>query len=257
MLTKGIRSGFRVFMAKSQYTDSITGDIICDIRIYNNKIVDFGSLRPVSRYGQTNLHTNSGKYSSTAILGKGTYTQDYAPSNKITMSKFTISFWMNILSFDSSKHWLGLSFDTDIRYHFVLINSNSQSCFMFNNIGSSSIFTSSYITTPFTARNTWNHVGITYNGSTYTMYLNGNSFLSCNYSRTPKNFVELLILPNENNILYDDIVFINNQCLWTSNFTPPNYFLTGDKKVNRLKFKQIIYPSPISRGDYFDKAFIY
>ena len=58
----------------------------------------------------------------------------------------------------------------------------------------------------------------------------------------------------------DDLVFINNQCLWpgTGSFTVPNYFLTGDHpSPKKLLSRNIIYPAPKSLGDYFDKAIIY
>ena len=254
MLTKGIRSGFSCIMAKSQYTDSITGNVLVNIRSIDNKIVNLGSAIPIKPYKNTSISTGA-KYSNKGITSSTSNTYFFY-DNSIDLNTFTLSWWQNILSDDTV--WDGISIQNKtISFCFIARGSNSQTSISIeqHNPSWSGIMYKDNTSIP--SNNTWYHYAATYDGSNYKFYRNGVLLVTATYDKVGKlDGFALRILSSAYHSIFDDVVLIKDQVLWTGNFTPPDYLLTGDKKIPRKLQSRMLY-YPVRYGDYFDKAFIY
>ena len=109
----------------------------------------------------------------------------------------------------------------------------------------------------------WNHFAITHNNGTLYLFVNGSLIHTCstlNISITNEslNFLNVGYSRDmTNNSHINDICIIYNQCLWTSNFDVPNYYLTGDHELpHRILSSQVAYPKT-RNGDYFEQAYLF
>ena len=256
----------------SQYKDQITGNVLCDIRFDTNKLIDVSNY-PIKQYMKPHVSSSYKKFSDNSmVLTLGTYTYFYKNIfSSFNTKNFTISFWSNLVN--ATNHnttgapnwWTGMSFigGPNSAFH-IAIDEKGGTTTSYTNIklDNNNTRTPFGMTNSMVSINTWHHYAITYNGSNYKMYQNGS--LIINGSST-------LALPSLNYIMFvcgsgvasgtiqcfDDFVLINNQILWTSNFTVPNYYLTGDHDIHKLSNKHILRNNSTDLNDYFDKAFIY
>ena len=176
----------------------------------------------------------------------------------IDLNIFTLSWWQNTLSNDVNDGWDGIAIQNQtVRFHVLTRQGNkpginiSQYTPSWNGLAGNS-------STSAPSNNTWYHYAFIYDGTTYKVYRNGTLLLSSAYSKIG-NLDAFTLVNTVNPIghsIFDDIVLIKDQILWTSNFTPPNYLLTGDKEIpKKLQSRMLYYP--VRYGDYFDKAFLY
>ena len=284
-------------MAKSQYTDSITGDVILDTRVINSKIYNVASK--VNRIINYNvLYPNeisfvAGKYSTNCVRIGNNKAANQQKGNQIgfyssAMSNvYTISFWSKCLTFPSSISSSETSKGIYNMLWFNAINTSGSHILDGNvklyalwkygsgikrnyheiQISQSNInnYSDNLLETP----ETWYHYAITVNNGTIKVYRNGVQTLTStsNYlKQQPGQLYNWFALGNQNDtkeavnlwIQFDDFVVIDKQVLWTSNFTVPNYLLTGDHELpKKIKRKSVMHPALNYRGDYFDKAIIY
>ena len=240
-------------MAKSQYTDSITGEVLVDIRYIDGRILDLSKYIPSSITNSFKTNNNT-KFSAKSIYDSGDIYFTSSPS----FTSFTLSWWQNIL--DRSKAaWYGMWVANIQQVIHLLPSYGNNSCMIGGPkkpwTGEKSVFGNPPNT------NTWYHYAAVYNQPTFKFYINGNLQLSLDYNFSGKitqlKFQDITRTDGTCYSMCDDIVLILNQALWTSNFTVPNYLLTGDKEIpNKIRNKQILYPRK-QFGDYFDKAIIY
>ena len=259
MLTKGFHSGFSCYMAKSQYTDSIAGEVLVDIRTVNDKIINFGSI--VHKALHPNYKNTFSSHSSTKYSQKGISLNKKGPwflyNNYPNLQKFTLSWWQNIQVYNNS--WTGISIEnTTARYHFCVEDTSGGAIVSAINIMDTINLTSlSFVkNTSIPSNNTWYHYAVTFDGTSYKMYRNGSLLITDNYSIAIGNMYYICVQATKDDVIFDDICLIKDQVLWTCNFTPPDYLLTGDKTIpKKLQSRMLYYPARY--GDYFDKAFIY
>ena len=241
---------------KSQYTDNITGDVIVDLRSVDDKIINFGSVIPI--ISPKNMYTSTNtKYSNKGIAANSGLYYD----ESIDLNIFTFSWWQNILSNDnSSSSWDGVVlYNNTIGFHFLVRYNNSRIATNFAQYTPSwRSLADNYTNSP-ASNNTWCHYAITFDGSSYKFYRNGNLMVTTTYNKVGAFYGVAIVTTNSNPIghsIFDDVCLIKDQVLWTTTFDPPNYLLTGDKELpKKIKTRQLMYPPRI--GDYFDKAYLY
>ena len=271
-------------MAKSQYTDSITGEVLSDIRVIDDKVVDFSGYNKGRSFWQssTSISSSYNKFSNKSIYLEMNNTNvaaswDYykpAINSILNKKKFTVSFWYNPIYIPShSTTYIGNFYSAlvlhGVNWTFYIAidqaggsNSSYRDLMLDDTTSGTTKRTKLGSTSSMVTLNTWHHYAATYNGSTYKMYEDGNQIISTNSTLAPGNIdhIHFIIGPASAAIgskaAVDDVVIISNQILWTSNFTPPNYFLTGDKDTHRISNKHIIQPTR-NANDYFDKAYLY
>ena len=267
-----------VFLMKSQYTDSITGDIIIDLRSINKKFIDCNSLRTGSRITSksfpsiTNLESSISKYSSSgiSIYSKGGISIGFGiPS--IEINNFTLSYWAydftSLYSYSSPWGHVGIKLNLNSSDYYIWFQHNVSTSSGINvefRSGSTISHNKSGVST---ITNTWNHYALCRSGTTYYVFRNGSLIKTINYtSYLTKQLIAIYLsapavngtFPVDIKTCFDDIVLINNQALWTSAFNVPNTFLTGEYELpKRFKNKSVLYSKYPCKGDYFDKAYLY
>ena len=275
MLTKGFYSGF-LYMAKSQYTDSIDPNNIL-LREYNigDKLYAESSYKiTYNKFRDTPILENGGKYwnKQYRIYNSGDFGRTFlynintANSNNFN-NKLTISCWVKYLDEFTNETNGGIqliSFNNttnfELRLGNILVAAGKKLATQIyqNSAWGNWRFSSSSLPD----KNTWYHVGCTLENRVYKTYLNGQLVITNNdlqYDFATNNIYQLSYYNNYvDNFYIEDLTVIMNQLLWTSNFTVPNYLLLGDKELpNRIYNKNKSYPSSKCIGDYFDKAFLY
>ena len=290
MSSKVFRTIAYYIMTKSQYTDNITGDVLVDLRGLDNKyIVDMTSYTFLRKSNLgSEFSISSGKFSDKCLsfpmtsAGSGiTNFSVYFEKSVLLGYKYTISFWLKATQLPSlnsgqngSYAYTGSIFvydDNGPNWFFAANNiaKNSGSFYKLatgynNNWTNEATVNHSSVALNF---GTFEHYALIVDNTNIKVYKNGTLLTSINTlssaHNTKKLSINLLNQINTNigisnaNCYLDDLVIINNQLLWTSNFTVPNYYLTGDHTINRLYKRSILFPTPSSNNDYFDKAFIY
>lgn len=285
-------------MAKSQYTDSIDySKVVLDIRSDGDRFINFKYKdHPIKMnyYTANNVSISSNyKFSTNSLKLTKFDTIDSSISfnicNYSISNFFTLSWWMKTYSSITSATPSGYNLkvpyilisqkeyltDTSVKQfrsiepYYCNSNSSAHACIQSGVNGTSWDWNTNTITNITPILNSWVHYAIIVNGVNTYLYRNGTLLLSNNkaaaqYSTSYKiAYIVFSISYNISTNAYielDDIVLIDGQNLWTSNFTAPNYFLTGDRDLEdpkRFSNKCIIYPRPTDLNDYFDKAFIY
>lgn len=274
MSTKGLNGSF---LMKSQYTDSITGEIIVDLRSINKKFIDCNSLRTGSRINgksfpsSTNLETSVSKYSSSSLsLHSKTEIYILFVISPVELNNFTLSYWAydftSLHSYSSPWTHVGIRLGLSNNSCIWLEHNASISASINLEMKSEGSITNHISGNP-TIINTWNHYALSRNGTTYYIFRNGNLIKTISYtSSLPNPLTNIMIyapsvqgtFPVDIKTCFDDIVLINNQVLWTSTFSVPNTFLTGEYELpKKFKNKSVLYSKYTYNGDYFDKAILY
>ena len=187
--------------------------------------------------------------------------------NKIQLNgDFTVSYWIkNKVSSYGIAMGMGVVYSTGRAYNGIPRgNWNVTYCDLIAaQFNSSPQDSRNMVQAYYISDNTWSHIAIVRSGNTTSQYINGikRNAISTFYSG---NFSGLYVyFWNTENIsgaymLIDDIVFIKDQALWTSNFTVPNNYLLGSDSIafpKRFSRKYIYLVNGSS--DYFDKAYLY
>ena len=272
-------------MAKSQYTDSITGEVLYDMRTLNSKFYDLAKT-PINRITSTNLSNISissvQKFSNNTLKYDNFDNRSTLYSYKIfkKYSKITVSYWsycdQKNTSFDYTDYWhypksgwcifgnsetIGISsYNANFEQSGQLIPQTQ----FYNTSGASNWYNSGNTNFKYTL-NTWHHNSLTWDGSTVKRWFDGyfiTSFsLNINEMFNSVSNTELYMRLDGMNVstYFDDIVIIGDQILWNSDFSSnlPNYYLTGDHVDKKISNKNILFPIPTDRNDYFDKAYLY
>lgn len=277
MSTKGLNRGFLM-------SYNITGDLLLNLRSINGKLyncTDKNLYKSISTFSSLDSYTT--KLSQHSIFPSRIKTafKVYFKKPKTlpsAPSKYTLSFWMyqktsifNISNFNYTGAGLsseerftskpsgcacrmaihtgakaGIFFQQADMFEYDVSNPNTIH-YIFN------IFTSG-IEEPI---NQWTHYAFVRDNNTTYIFRNGNII----YTR-PINYTPAVYGPTYLNIYecdsaefyLDDIVYIENQALWTSNFTVPNEYITGPYTGTLSKRKSVI---PEYNPLYQDKAFLY
>ena len=276
MSAKGIYSVYLYNM--SQYKDSITGRVIYDIRFYDDFGYTFGEklrYRSFQRVNNTNQPTynlinETTKFSSKCLCLQNAacafYTINSLDSAFLNTSLYTLSFWVYIVRYDTTSAPGCIEFDfaaaspTPIIMH-RLVSEHTRKIYYEKNGYGGFALSNTLLST-----GTWHHVAFVRNGTSYKAFADGNRIIDTSTTNYPVNLKSLYI----NNFSYnssiiprmylDDIVVIGNQALWSSNFTVPNNYLTGDHDLptsKRLASKNIIKLNSMVYSNYFDKAYLY
>jgi len=98
----------------------------------------------------------------------------------------------------------------------------------------------------------WNHIAITRNGNTFRLFYNGIKYFEA--SRSDAKWRNNLVLGGPYcDQWFDDLVAIQGDCLWTSNFTPPtSYLLDNEYKMPDESIKKYnVMCSNIDRDKLF------
>ena len=267
-------------MAKSQYTDSITGTVLMDFRVVDNKFMNLSdyviTLKFTIQPGETNINASinnispfSGEIGSLCCYTA--YSLAVYLNNSINTNDLTVSFWINQSAWNDMFSAYPVSFS-----HIIYDNSKEYRHPFY--ITKNTVYVDSCYSDPSyiqdwalnkkistRSNNTWYHVGIVKKNYVYNVYIDGNFIGSHSYSSNYTGKIKSISWVASNGTpvgtkyysYMTDYVMIANQALWDGNFTPPNYYLTGDHDINKLSPKRIIYPVQNDRNDYFDKAFIY
>ena len=232
----------------------ITGEVPIDIRGIDNKIINLGSVIPTRIAKNTNISSNT-KFSDKIAATNASTTYD---NSSIYLNTFTLSWWANILSNDTGDGWDGICFTNEtISFYFLLRQANRGqfNCVFYNNSGQA---LKNIKINSSTTNGVWYHYAIIYDGSNFKVYKNGSLIADFQYSNigTLKNFSFYSLINPIGHCIFDDVVLIKDQILWTENFDPPNCLLTGIKKLpKKIYSRQLHYPSRV--GDYFDQAYLY
>ena len=253
-------------MAKSQYTDSITGRVVCNIKEINNKIYNIADYRFSASGAKVNNFPSgqAGKYSPSAIrlndYGSTTEQLPFVPFIYPASTKFTISYWCKPMYISSNTGILSL-YGSYNGIYLVLSTGGRKTGFQLVNNGS---FSSWYTANNSISTGTWYHLACTIDGKSVKTYLNGtnvvNATLNQDFSYSYGNsHLSFNFNTRSNETYFDDIVVIADQIVWTSNFTVPDYLLLGDVNTDKkTNYKYQIYPNiTTSRSTYFDKIYLY
>ena len=258
----------------SQYKDSITGQIVANLKVYNNKLLDLSPCKIVA---------NSTQFDS-LIKGEGKFTNDSAfylagsnsktgPENNMYLckildnasTKFTISFWLKrINSGDGYSATGGINW-CDQNFHYtccLYFNFNNGNHWLSTQLSNGSWPTASSRNYTFN-NNTYYHIGFTYDSSIGAkIYINGtlhNTYTTAtSLSSSLSKYIRLRLFDSKGiNTYIDDYVVIADQVLWNDNFTVPNYYLLGDVEIpDKIKKSDTVFPTMYA-GDEFEQIFLY
>ena len=263
----------------SQYKDQITGDVILDARVINGKLINNNERVYFNSNNYGNVFIENGPTSSNFIpdtvlklqMGSLPYVM-LKNLEKFTQDKYTISCWVwmnNLIDDPNCVYGFNISANT---YNISDTSGYPQyrfyNFFSYNTAGKARIqeiqwitpdnngtFSSEYFSSSTIPIKQWVHVAFVKNGTNVNCYINGTLYLSApsSFNLKDKYLSNITIYcwdytssgksPSTYFYYIDDIVFIKDQALWTSNFTPPNNYLTGDRNTN-IKTEQILYPEP-------------
>ena len=200
-----------VFYCMSQYKDQITGDIIWNLRVKDSKFINIDPKIYFNSIGDKNLLniTQNDKPS----FSEGSFIYNYQKTNNTgapyiylksvnITNKFTISLWGEILNVKSSPTgggWdhgslflLSNKYRLDLRFcsteapinngnrGLVLYPANSNNALVYKSISNATA-------------NNWDHYGLTYDGSTFKLYINGQLSASMDYSTNSNDFENIYI----------------------------------------------------------------
>lgn len=204
----------------SQYKDAITGEIIINIRTYNDyNIIDISDTdsNSVEYTGKVEVGKDQSLFDTSSIL--------FSKNSSMIITKpsdyprdWTLSFWRY------SKENLDMKISLDPHIRLDITNDK---------------------------KNKWIHHVYVGTGNTVIEFINGsiNNIISINPN---EENIERIIFFSNCEMYLDDIILIAYQKLWTTDFSnnPPKNYLTGfyDKKLKR---NQIIQPwDPIFINHY-------
>ena len=263
----------------SQYKNTITGEVLIDSRVINdrftnlsdNKLTKISFVKSHPSYESFNLN-NTSRFNKKSLELNSNYTGSdneniglWLQTKNLSNDNWTVSCWVNYDKITS----ISTTFPQRILFDIGCLDNNNlrrtlleiYNSVYFYNVDVSTWNTLQTIN-PYTFPSGWVHIAHVLNNKTISVYINGTkilgpSNLNLQFSNDKSSFIQLRLCI-KGILLLDDIVVINNQALWTSNFTVPDYYLTGDHDLpNRLSNKNIIFPGVTDRNDYFDKAYLY
>ena len=279
MSTKGLQCSFHDM---SQYKDQITGDIFCNTRVIDDKIIELTdqvSLSEVDQRGSRPTSEVTLFGDKVIVFGKGYGGYAYGFPRKKISGKITFSIWTylpqdiinELLYFGIYTSQYRDRYENATVYYvypwpiyennrkFAIINTKYTGS---NRDDRPSISTN----TASIILNQWVHIAITCNNKNYIrIFVNGSKVFevtNLTYS-IENNYLYYNMYPvlqdiDNYKIYYTDCVLINDQILWDSNFTVPNDYLLGrNYRPKKISKKNILYPIATDRNDYFDKAYLY
>lgn len=166
-------------------------------------------------------------------FGAGNYALVYTVGQNMTIyidgtnadiSSFTFEAWVYSQSVSSAEVQFGIGSDVDfspgIHANLLHINGLGTSSYIYQNTTqlSAGAFPAAFLPS------TWQHMALTYDGTTYRYFLRGQLGGSVAYGVSPnKSKIYIRVESNASGrIGVDGIRFEEKRCKWTSNFTPPN-----------------------------------
>ena len=266
----------------SQYASQITGNILVNLRSIDGKLYNCtdNNLYKVEKinHNTTTLSNSNTKFSPSSIrlVGgvAGTNSDNllvlyFKKKNEIA-TKFTLSFWWYQKdSIFSNSSWIYCGIDIQSTYYknnysnlYIMPHLGQNVGFWtqyggYNNSSTFQSIFSTYSTHSQEPLNTWVHYAVCRNDNTIYFFKNGVLLSSKSKQINDMfgfNMFRIIRYNNTAEFYVDDAVYIENQALWTSNFTPPNDYLTGQYTGTLGKKKSVI---PNYVPFYQDKAFIY
>jgi hypothetical protein len=249
LVSSGTLSGTRTHTGTNLYIGNNAGNryltgYIQDVRIYKGLAKYTQNFIPASTDPDILPDTPSGvSYTSNltqitdgavALDGNTSYL-DVANSNDFDFDgTLTIELFFNLNSLPETNVLFGrgggnvdTSWSTSDGAQFAFyVSTNGTLTFQYNSSGTAPSISSP---TGAIAIGSWYHVAITYNGSIFTMYLNGISIGTA--SNTPtmpttRNIIRIGMWPTSANIqetrgFISNVHFVKGTALYTANFTPP------------------------------------
>lgn len=241
----GYMSDLRVIKGQARYTSNFQPPIapltaLPNTVLLNNMtsagIYDSSMITTYETIGNASINTSVKKYGNTSLYFDGTGDHLYAPWNpglELGSGNFTIEFWAYISGGNALYCWstdwhYGMTFNyggASSNRVGIWASSNGSSWNIFNADGGGNGISTGTITL-----NTWTHVALVRNGSTWTLYLNGTSAWTGTSSativtRSSDTFRIGGPWPNSGpaafNGYMDDFRITNGIARYTANFTPP------------------------------------
>lgn len=249
------------------YTN-ITGNIVCNIRAYKNKLIDLAMNKdwnPAYIYNINSINagivTTNAKFDSSLYIPSAGYNVTIVPKKQIVSKNWTMSMWMYMNSVQNQA--ADTSGNLSYSNFFVQTSNDTLVAPLFyrggwyedleiHNAASFSSWVNYKKDPEVLPLKTWSHIGVVKENNQVRVYVNGQLTLTGTTS-FPSTVYYTKIIPINNresrttadNELYvDDLVFIDNQVVWSGNsiVVPTDYF-TGQYNgpiKNRMRIPSVV-----------------
>lgn len=218
----------------SSLTYDSRGNVLMDLNF------DSGFIDQTTTYGNTIASTSSGSGSSISNsiykFGGGSayfdgtlssWVNDAGPSTtNLGTNDFTLQCWVYQTVYTGSgaiRRYISMETGTNA----IVIREEGGHIKAFFRMGSSTVYQLDSGTAP--SVNTWMHLAVVRSSNTFTLYIDGISTATMSNSG-PIDLTGIVATIGSDHAggtetltgYVDEVIFLNNTALWTSNFTPPN-----------------------------------
>ena len=253
----------------SQYASSITGNVLLNIRGIDKYLYNIGGNHVIP--GKNSLAilddtiTKYSDYSLKTLQNKTIWFRFKDIDTPSNVKKWTLAFWYYTKnSLFSRSEWMysGLSANSSVytnepAYFFLPNMSRSIGLYIQltehrNSTNDTNIMDGgTYRLMQEQSINTWNYYAVTRNDNYFYIFRNGTLLTSKAVVNEPWYSINSISTSNMGSEDYfDDIFYMEDQCLWTSSFTVPDNYLLGDSST-LIKTKMWPY------DHYDDKIYLY